>query len=149
MSVSLTVETYDWSLEKSCLNSAYAWACETYATFWTCGMDVSVCCSCDCWAGVTAPRQAGLALSAVHRYTEISTLLCQYVRVLSTCLTNSSPVPSKDKLIAITTMSATVMVRLRRSPIQISWNTKFERILALSHPSVVRCGLARHAVSRR
>ena len=31
---------------------------------------------------------------------------------------------------ATTTMSATVMVRLRRSPTQISWNTKFERILA-------------------
>jgi hypothetical protein len=27
-----------------------------------------------------------------------------------------------------------VMVRFRRSPTQISWNTKLERILALSHP---------------
>jgi hypothetical protein len=46
-------------------------------------------------------------------------------------------------------MRATVMVRFRRSPIQISWNTKFERILALSHPSVVLCGLVAGAVIER
>src|SRR5215472_1209324 len=83
---------------------------------------------------------------------EISTLLCQYVRVLLTCLTKSSPVPSRDRLIATTTMSATVIVRFRRSPTQISWNTKFERILAyliLRLSCVVRCGTCKHAVSKR
>jgi len=34
------------------------------------------------------------------------------------------------------------MVRFLRSPTQISWNTKFERIQALSHPWVVICDLA-------
>src|SRR5580692_2356504 len=61
---------------------------------------------------------------------EISTWLCQYVRVLSTCLTNSRPVPSRERLIATTTMSAIVMVRFRRSPIQISERTNCERMLA-------------------
>src|SRR5215471_17459221 len=49
-------------------------------------------------------------------------------------------------------MSATVMVRFRRSPTQISWNTKFERILAyliLRLSCMVRCGTCKHAVSKR
>src|SRR5271154_5857923 len=66
---------------------------------------------------------------------EISTWLCQYVRVRSTCLTKSRPVPSRERLMATTTMSAIVMVRFRRSPIQISEKTNCERILA--DPSVV------------
>src|ERR1700733_11159212 len=48
---------------------------------------------------------------------------------------NSSPVPSSDKLIATTTMRATVMVRFRRRPIQISWRTNCARILANSSQS--------------
>src|ERR1700722_15587259 len=40
------------------------------------------------------------------------------------------PVPSSDKLIATTTISASVMVRFRRRPIQTSDRTNCERILA-------------------
>src|SRR5208337_511445 len=59
---------------------------------------------------------------------------------LSTCLTNSRPVPSRDRLIATTTMSAIVMVRFRRSPIQISCKTNCERMLA--DPLIVLGGTA-------
>src|ERR1700744_4294805 len=48
---------------------------------------------------------------------------------------NSNPVPSRDRLIATTTTRATVMVRFRRRPIQISWRTNCARILADSSQS--------------
>src|ERR1700744_5995104 len=48
---------------------------------------------------------------------------------------NSNPVPSRYSLIATTTTMATVMVRFRRRPIQISWRTNCARILANSSQS--------------
>src|SRR6202012_1607876 len=48
---------------------------------------------------------------------------------------NSNPVPSRDRLIATTTTRARVVVRFRRSPIQISWRTNCARILADSSQS--------------
>jgi hypothetical protein len=51
---------------------------------------------------------------------------------------------------ATTTMSAIVMVRFRRSPIQISWKTNCERMLA--DPLLVLGGTGRRraaAVTRR
>src|SRR6266571_4772282 len=48
----------------------------------------------------------------------------------------SKPMPSRNKLMATTTTSTAVIVRLRRRPIQISWNTKLERMLA--HSSIAR-----------
>src|SRR5215475_2461540 len=83
-------------------------------------------------AGVAAPFFAQLAETslAVHRYTDSCTRLCQKDLVLSTCLTNSSPVPSSDRLIATTTTKATVMVRFRRRPVQTSCRTNCARIVA-------------------
>src|ERR1700744_1961957 len=48
---------------------------------------------------------------------------------------NSGPVRSRDRLIATTTTRATVMVRFRRRPIQVSWRTNCARILADSSKS--------------
>src|SRR5215475_6877487 len=81
-------------------------------------------------ASVTAPFLAQLLPRSlfVHRYTEIWTRLCQKLLVLSTCFTNNRPVPSSDRLIATTTMSAIVMVRFRRRPIQTSDKTNWARI---------------------
>src|SRR4030088_80961 len=52
--------------------------------------------------------------------------------VLLTCLTDSSPVPSRDRLIATTTTRAIVMVRLRLRPIHTSWKTNCARMSSLS-----------------
>src|SRR5260370_10864431 len=62
----------------------------------------------------------------------------------------SRPIPSRNKLMATTTISTTVIVRLRRRPIQISWNTKLERMLpeSLDSPCEQRgqsVGLAVHS----
>src|ERR1700677_394710 len=59
---------------------------------------------------------------------DISTLLCHSELVLSTCFTNSRPVPSSDRLMATTTMSAIVIVRFRRSPIHTSDKTNCDRM---------------------
>src|SRR5690242_11193534 len=87
---------------------------------------------------VTGPFlvQDGVMLSLVHRYTDSCTRPCQYDLVLLTCLTNSSPVPSRDRLMATTTISAIVIVRFRRRPIQTSWNTNWARMsLSLGNPA--------------
>src|SRR5258708_2728208 len=89
-------------------------------------------------AGVTAPFLAQFALRSWLEQSQTAswTFVCQYVLVLSTCLTNNSPVPSSDRLIATTTISATVMVRFRRRPIQTSWNTNWAR--TSQNPLVIR-----------
>src|SRR5215469_1779 len=90
-------------------------------------------------ASVTAPFLAQLLPRSlfVHRYTEIWTRLCQKLLVLSTCFTNSRPVPSSDRLIATTTISAIVMVRFRRRPIHTSLKTNWARMSLnpLGYPS--------------
>ena len=76
---------------------------------------------------IRVPEQVGSVLPSPHRKTETSTLSYQKDFMVSACRLTSRPAPKEARLMAAVTITAMVIVRLRRRPMPISLRTNWAR----------------------